>query len=127
MRYPVESPTHPEETVLPEDFTQRLEAALRAADHNRRRRSILRRAGSVLPVILLLAPILGWRLMLATPDAVHVSIAALAWLTFLLDVGVHVDTAVLSYLGLRALPTLLGGLLLVLVTVGLLTIPQEDK
>lgn len=113
--------------VLDPDFTHRLESALPSADLDRRRRSRLRRARALLPVLLVLIPIVGWRLMLTTPDGVHVSIAALAWLTFILDVGMHVDSALLSYLGLQALPAIVGILLFVLITGWLLTAPPEEE
>jgi hypothetical protein len=54
------------------------------------------------------------------------AINGLAWLTFLLDVGVQVDSAVLSYLGLQALPTIAGVLLFVLVSVSLLSRPRGE-
>src|SRR5436309_15412100 len=109
------------EPSLPADFAQRLEGSLRLADQERRRRRLLNRAGVLLPIVLLVGPLVAWRLMLASPAGEKVTIAALAWLTFLLDVGVHVDTAVLSYLGLTALPSIIGVLLLALISVWPLT------
>jgi hypothetical protein len=58
--------------------------------------------------------------MLASPGGVHVYVNVLAWLTFILDVGVHVDTVVLAYLGFQALPTIVGFVLFILLTVTLL-------
>jgi hypothetical protein len=83
--------------ALPADFAERLEQALDRADRRRRKRAWYRRSASLLPVLLLIGPIIAWRLMSASPDGVHVGIAALAWVTFLLDVGVHLDTSVLTY------------------------------
>ncbi|MBV9280952.1 MAG: hypothetical protein JOZ41_12800 [Chloroflexi bacterium] len=124
-------PGHPDELTqhapLPHDFTERLEAALAAADGGRRRRVALRRLRMAAVLALLAAPLVAWRLMLAFPDGVHLGIDALAWITFALDVGVHVDTALLSYLGLQALPTVVGVLLLVLVTGRLLGMPRDDR
>jgi hypothetical protein len=65
--------------------------------------------------------------MLVSPDGVHVGVSTLAWITAILDVGVHLDTAILSYLGLQALPTVVGFLLFVLVTVTLLGTSKEDS
>jgi hypothetical protein len=74
-------------------------------------------------VLLLAAPIVGWQLTLAFPDGFHVAITALAWLAFILDVGVHLDTSFLSYLGLQAIPAIVGLLLLAMVTAWLLATP----
>jgi hypothetical protein len=101
-----------------------LELSLAEADRERRKRARYRRALRVLPLLLLVGPILGWHLTMTTPNGVHVGIAALAWVTFMLDVGVHADTAVLSYLGLSQLPTIVGVLLLVVVTGWLLSYPR---
>lgn len=103
------------------DFAQRLESVLPAADRDRRRREWIRRARSILPLILLVGPILGWRLMLSSPDGVHAGIDAVAWLTFVLDVGVHLDTSLLSYLGLQTLPSIVGGLIFVVLGAWLLS------
>lgn len=120
---PLSSPSR-SEVVLPSDFGERLELVLSQADRERRKRCWYRRALHVLPLLLLVGPILGWHLTMATPNGVHVGIAALAWVTFALDVGVHADTAVLSYLGLSQLPTVVGGLLLLLLTGWLLSHPR---
>ncbi|GAC1634260.1 MAG: hypothetical protein NVS4B2_20780 [Chloroflexota bacterium] len=64
--------------------------------------------------------------MFVSGGSVHVLIEAAAWLTFVLDVSVHVNTTILRYLNLQALPTLVGLLLLVLVTAGLLA-SREDS
>jgi hypothetical protein len=108
------------EPRLAPDFTARLEEALAGADRDRRRRALLQRVRAFLPLVLLVGPIVGWRLMLASPDGVHVGIDTLAWITAVLDVGVHIDASVLSYLGLQALPSIVGFLLFVLVTLTLL-------
>lgn len=107
--------------TLPTDFAERLEHSLAAADVERRRRAWLGRARRLLPLMLLVGPLLAWRLMLTGPDGVHVGVAALAWVAFVLDVGVHLDTAVLSYLGLVELPTAVGGLLLVVLAASFLS------
>jgi hypothetical protein len=109
------------------DFAARLESALAQADRERRRRLLLRQVRRILPLVLLVGPIVGWRLMLVSPDGVHVGVSTLAWITAILDVGVHLDTAILSYLGLQALPTVVGFLLFVLVTVTLLGTSKEDS
>ena len=116
-------PIEPAQTEpgLANDFSQHLEAALRRADQQRRRRAALRAVQSLLPVLLLVSPIIGWRLMLSTPDGTHLAVAALAWITSLLDVGVDIDSAILSYLGLQALPSVVGLLLLILITGWLLS------
>jgi hypothetical protein len=121
--------SHPVEydISLPADFADRLEEALEGADRSRRKRAWYRRVLALLPVVLLVGPIVGWRLMGSTPDGVHVVIAALAWVTFLLDVGVHVDTSMLSYLGLTQLPTIVGGLILIVLTVWLLSEKGGDQ
>jgi hypothetical protein len=76
-------------------------------------------------LVLLVGPLLAWRLMLSTPDGVHVTVSALAWTTFVLDLGVHVDTSVLSYLGLSQLPSIIGALLMLMLSVSLLWKGQE--
>lgn len=114
-----------ERAELTPDFVQRLERSLATADQERRRRVWYRRIRALLPLILLVGPIVGWRLMLASPDGVHVAIAALAWVTFALDVAVHTDTSLLDYLGLRELPVVVGGLLFVLVSVSILWTGDE--
>ncbi len=107
--------------ALDPDFTLRLESSLTQADADRRRHRLLLRARNVLLILLLLGPIVAWRLMLATPDAVHIGITTVAWLAFLLDIGVHVDTGLLGFLGLSALPSLVGFLIFALITATLLT------
>jgi hypothetical protein len=108
------------EPELEGDFAGRLEASLSSADRDRRRRNVLRRLQAALPIVLLVGPIIAWRLLLATSGSAQVGISALAWLVFVLDVGVHLDSALLSYLNLEALPSLVGGLLFILVTAWLL-------
>lgn len=105
---------------LAPDFAERLEAALRTADRDRRLHQWKQRVRRLLPVCLLIGPIAGWRLTLASPGGPHVYVDAIAWLAFLLDVGVHANGAMLSYLGLQALPTIVGFLLFILVSVTLL-------
>ena len=109
-----------ESRTLAPDFADRLERSLEIADRERARRQWVRRLRRLLPLCLLVGPIVGWHLMLIIPGGVHTYVDSLAWLTFLLDVGVHGDTAVLSFLGLQALPSIVGFLLLVLLTVTLL-------
>jgi hypothetical protein len=62
-----------------------------------------------------------------SPSSAHVAIDALAWLTFVLDVAVHVDNSILTYLGLKVLPTIVGVLLLVLITGWLLSAPRGEE
>lgn len=117
VKYEADTRQAPE---LPADFTERLEASLPQADQYRRRYVLAQRMRKVLPLILLVGPIAGWRLIVATGDGVHIAIGAVSWLAFVLDVGVHVNAAILSYLGLQALPSIVGIILFVLVTVTLL-------
>lgn len=112
---------------LPADFGQRLESSLRAADRERRRHHLLSSFRVALPVVLLIGPLVAWRLMLASPDGVHVMIETLAWLAFLLDIGVHIDSAVLTYSGLQAIPSIVGVALAVLLAVRLLWYPRTDE
>jgi hypothetical protein len=77
--------------------------------------------------VLLIGPLLAWRLTLSTPDGVHVVISALAWTTFILDLGVHIDTSVLSFLGLSQLPSVVGGLLMLVLTATLLWESRESS
>ena len=105
---------------LAPDFAERLEGALVSADRERRRRMWYARGRRLLPIILLVGPIVAWRLMISTPTGLHVYIDALSWLAFILDVGVHVDASILGFLGLSALPTLAGALLFAMVTLTLL-------
>ncbi len=112
--------------ALPSDFTDRLERSLPAADDERRRRVWIARLKRALPFILLIGPLIAWRLTLSTPDGVHIVIAALAWITFVLDLGVHMDTSMLSYLGLVELPSIVGALLTFMLAVSLLW-ESKDK
>lgn len=106
--------------TLPSDFADRLERSLSTADHERRRRIWISRIRRALPVVLLIGPLIAWRLTLSTPDGVHIAIAALAWVSFVLDLGVHIDTSVLTYLGLVELPSIVGVLLTIMLAVSLL-------
>lgn len=112
---------------LPADFADRLEDALAGADRTRRKRAWSRRLVSLLPIVLLIGPVVGWRLTDSTGGGVHVVIAALAWVTFLLDVGVHVDTSILSYLGLAQLPTIVGVVILAVLTFWLLSDREAEE
>lgn len=103
------------------DFFDQLSASLDGADRARRRRQWTLRVRRPLPLILLVGPVLGWRLLQVSPESGHLAIASLAWLAFLLDVAVHMDTLLLSYLGLGWLPTTVGVLLFLLVAVTILT------
>lgn len=96
------------------DFTERLEGSLDVADIERRRRDRMGRLVAVLPVLLLIGPVVMWKLTSATPGGEHVAVDALVSLTLVLDAGIHVNTAVLSYLHLEALPFIVGTLLLIL-------------
>lgn len=116
-----------EEVELPADFAQRLESSLQAADRERRRRQVMARLAVALPVVLLIGPLIAWRLMLASPDGVRVMIESLAWLAFLLDVGVHIDSAVLTYVNLQAVPSIVGVALAVLLAAQLLWYPRNDE
>lgn len=110
------SSQHTDNRSLPSpEFTDRLAAALEAADRGRGRRLLAQRATQVLPVLLLVGPIIAWHVMSISPNAVHLTINMFAWTAFLLDVGVHTDTSLLRYLGLSALPAVVGVLLFALV------------
>lgn len=104
------------EPELSPEFVARLEESLQRADHERQRHLRLLRLRKLLPLILLIGPLVGWRLTLASPDGVELGVNALAWITFVLDIAVHVDTALLAYLHLQALPTLVGIMLFAVVT-----------
>lgn len=104
------------EPELSPEFLARLETSLEHADQERRRHLLLLRLRKLMPLVLLIGPVIGWRLILASPDGVKIGVNALAWITFVLDIGVHLNTALLSYLHLQALPTLVGLLLFVVVT-----------
>jgi hypothetical protein len=117
----------PEAEKLPDDFVDRLGDSLRVADRGRRRHLWLARLQRLVVVCLLVGPVVGWHLMEVSPGGPHVYVDALAWLAFFLDVGVHADTAVLSFLGLQPLPSIVGFLLLVLLTVTLLTETRRDR
>jgi hypothetical protein len=114
----------PVASELPSDFTSRLEASLQVADSERRRRALRAKLAALVPVVLLAGPLLAWVLTSATPGGEHIAVDGLVSLTFVLDAGLHVDSAVLSYLHLAALPALVGGLLLVMTALWLL---WEDK
>ena len=97
---------------LDSDFSARLEGSLSLADSERRRRERRTRLLRLLPIVLLVGPVVTWKLTSATPGGEHVAVDALISLTLLLDAGVHVDASVLSYLHLQALPFVVGALLL---------------
>jgi hypothetical protein len=112
---------------LRDDFTARLQTSLAAADRQRTRRRVASRVRTALLVVMLIGPLIAWRLMTASPDGVHVVIDALAWIAFLLDVGVHLDSAVLASLNLQAIPTLVGVALAVLFGVQFLWYARKDE
>jgi hypothetical protein len=112
--------------TLPADFADRLADTLGLADRERIRRRRLLRLQKLAVVCLLVGPILGWRLMQISPAGVHVYVGALTWIAFFLDVGVHTDGQVLSFLGLQLLPSIVGFLLFVLVTLTLLTEERRE-
>lgn len=109
------------------DFTRRLELSLGAADAERRRVQMRRRVQAALPILLLIGPIVAWKLMAISSSSAHVAIDTLAWVTFILDVGMHVDNTILSYLGLKVLPSIVGVLLLLLITAWLLSTPRGEE
>ncbi|HZU12722.1 MAG TPA: hypothetical protein VFB58_07765 [Chloroflexota bacterium] len=107
------------------DFARRIERSLNGADTARRWHQWKERARLALPVVLLAGPVIGWHLLQHTPGSGHMAVAALATVAFILDVGVHLDTSLLSSLGLADLPTVVGLLLLVMVAASVLW--REDK
>lgn len=113
-------------TELTGDFAQRLETSLRAADRYRRRRHLFDRLRLVLPAVLLVGPLVAWRLMQASPNGVHVVIDTVAWLAFYLDVGVHIDSALLAYGSLQAVPSVVGVALGILLAARLLWYRRDD-
>jgi uncharacterized Tic20 family protein len=128
MQAPVHSVER--ETVpieLPADFAQRLESSLREADRERRRLHAIDRLRYVLPLVLLIGPLVAWRLMQISASGSHVVIDTLAWLAFILDVGVHVDSAVLTYGSLQAIPSIVGIALGIMVAARLLWNPRDGE
>jgi len=118
-------PTLAEDPKLNPEFANRLEQSLERADQTLARRQWLGRIRTAAFVLILVTPILFWNLGGATHDGLGTSINLVAWLAFLLDVGVHINSGLLAYLGLRALPIAVGALIFVLVTVTLLGKSEE--
>jgi hypothetical protein len=119
----IHTPSQREQTSdehLGSEFVDRLTQSLDGADRARSRRAWIRRLRATLPIVLLVGPIVGWRLMLSSPDGMHVAIGTLSWVAFVLDIGVHADASLLSSLSLQWLPTVMGVLLFVLVAITLL-------
>lgn len=110
---------------LAADFSARLEDSLSLADDQRRRRQRSAKLAALVPILLLVGPIVLWKLTSATTGGEHAAVDALVSLTLVLDAGLHVDSAVLSYLHLQALPFIVGALLLFLAGAWLLW--EEDK
>ena len=127
MQAPADSVEREAAIELPADFAQRLEASLRDADRERRRLHLVDRLRFVLPLVLLIGPLVAWRLMQVSASGAHVMIDSLAWLAFILDVGVHVDSAVLAYVRLQAVPSIVGAALGVLLAVRLLWYPRDGE
>src|SRR5579859_1124199 len=126
MATEIENAARPRTGPAP-DFEARLELALAGADRDRRRRAQLRRLRAALPLALLVGPIVGWRLILVSPDGFHVGVATVAWISAVIDVAVHLDAVTLSYLGLQALPAIVGFLLFALVTITLLSSTRDTQ
>jgi hypothetical protein len=116
----------PDSSALSADFADRLAGSLLTADRERIRHRWLLRLRRFTVVCLLIGPVVGWRLMQISPAGVHVYVNVFAWLAFVLDVGVHADSQVLSYLGLQLLPSVVGFLLFLLLTITLLTENRSD-
>lgn len=127
MQAPVDSVERDMAIELPADFAQRLEASLRDADRERRRLHLVERLRFVLLLVLLIGPLVAWRLMQVSASGAHVMIDSLAWLAFVLDVGVHIDSAVLAYGHLQAIPSVVGIALGVLVAARLLWYPRDGE
>src|SRR5579875_27627 len=119
--------TAPGEPGLEADFVRRLQASLDAADRERRRVQIVRRLQAMLPVLLLIGPIVAWRLILVSRGTARMAIDMLAWITTILDVCVHVNSTLLSYLGLGALPTIVGMLVFAVLTASLLYESDDER
>jgi|SRR5579884_1370242 len=109
------------------DFTQRLRGSLESADRRRRRRAVVARLRLALPAVLLVGPVLAWHLMNIAPGSFAIVVGLLAQWMLVLNVGVHVDTSLLRYLGLQALPSVVGVLLLIVITGWLLAGPRNDE
>ena len=127
MQAPVDSVDREAAIELPADFAQRLESSLRNADRERRRLHVIDRLRFVLPLVMLIGPLVAWRLMQVSTSGAHVMIDSLAWLAFILDVGVHADSAVLAYGHLQAVPSIVGIALGVLVAARLLWYPRDGE
>lgn len=108
-----------------EEFYGRLEDTLRGADRARRRLEWYRRLRRALPIVLLAGPILAWHLMGSSAGGVRASLDFITWLALMLDVAVHVNSRLLTYLDLQPLPVIVGSALFVLVAVTLLTHREE--
>lgn len=102
------------------DFLDRLSVSLADADRERQRQALLRRITRLVPLALILGTLLAWHLTFTGPNGVHLVIHTLTWLALILDTGVNIDSSLLTYLGMQTLPTIVGALLFVLVTVTLL-------
>jgi|SRR5579875_3171271 len=109
------------------EFTQRLRLSLDSADRLRRRRTLLTRLRVALPAVLLVGPVLAWHLMRVAPGSFDVVVALLAQWLLVLNVGVQVDGSILHYLGLQALPSVVGVLLLIVITAWLLAGHRDEK
>lgn len=127
MAVEIESTQDGTDAPLDADFSSRLARALPAADSRRRRRAFRVRLASLAPALLLVGPLVAWKLTLATPGGTHIVVGALVSLTFALNVAVHVDTAVLSYLHLQVVPTVAGVLVLLLTGLHLLLPPEPPR
>jgi hypothetical protein len=110
---------------LAADFSARLEGSLSLADDERRRRRRSTKLAALVPILLLIGPVVLWKLTSATTGGEHVAVDALVSLTLVLDAGLQVDTAVLTYLHLQALPFIVGAVLLFLTGAWLLW--EEDE
>ena len=115
-----------ERPELGADFSARLENSLSIADVERRRRQWATRLASAIPILLLVGPLVLWKLTAATPGGEHAAVDALVSLTLVLDAGLHINSAVLSYLHLEALPFVVGTVLLLLAGTWLLWEEHEE-
>lgn len=111
---------------LPSDFAEVLESRLPSADRARKRQVLRAWLGRLMLLILLVGPLLSWRLTMTGSGDRHLTVHTLSWITFLLNVGTRVNGQILTSLHLQSLPTIAGVVLLLVVATGLLWVTGEE-